>query len=191
MAEIEAEGGNVANYAVVGFVTLMGLVALNRALNTKVGGMGMATVEKTAKDLIKERAPHRVVHVDELEWKKVRWPGEFGKIAFHPRLDSPTEPIVGITKFEPGGGFPDHAHDFTQVWYILEGDCVIDGQTLGPGTIVFHPDPHVEREMRTQNGVTIFFCQYPGPTTGARPIYSDRFDLDRERRDISQEPTTL
>ncbi|MFO0987724.1 MAG: cupin domain-containing protein [Alphaproteobacteria bacterium] len=155
--------------------------------------MGAQTMQsrKTAKDLIEERAPHRVVHVDQLEWKKIRWPGEWGKVAFHPRPDNPTEPIVGVTRFEPGGGFPDHAHDFAQVWYILEGDCIVDGQRLGPGTIVFHPDPHVEREMRTENGVTIFFCQYPGPTTGGRPIYHDRFDLDRERRDVAEEPTTV
>jgi hypothetical protein len=146
---------------------------------------------KTAKDLIAERARHRAVHVDQLEWKKIRWPGEWGKIAFHPSDENPTEPLFGITKFEPGGGFPDHAHDFAQIWYILEGDCSIDGESYGPGTFVYHPDPHVEREMKTPKGVTILFCQYPGPNTRAAPIYRDRFDLDRERRDITQEPTIV
>ena len=64
--------------------------------------------------LIGERAPHRAVHVDDLEWKRIRWPGEWGKIAFHPSEADPTEPLFGVTRFEPGGHFPDHAHDFAQ-----------------------------------------------------------------------------
>jgi quercetin dioxygenase-like cupin family protein len=146
---------------------------------------------RTAKDLADERAPHRAVHVESLQWMKIRWPGEWGKIAFHPRPEDPTEPIVGITKFEPGGGFPDHAHEFAQIWYIMEGECTVNGERIGPGTFVYHPDPHVEREMTTENGVTILFCQYPGPNTGARPIYHDRFDLQRERRNVEEEPTTF
>jgi len=38
-------------------------------------------------------------------------------------------------------------------------------------------DPHFEREMHTATGGTIFFVQYPGPTTGAPPIYNGRMDL--------------
>ena len=139
--------------------------------------------------LIAERAPHQIVHVDDLEWKKIRWPGEWGKIAFHPRSEDPTEPLFGITKFEPGGSFPDHAHEFAQIWYILEGECTVGGEAVGPGTFVYHPDPHVERALETENGVTILFCQYPGPNTGERPIYHDRFDLD-SRKDVEDEPTT-
>ena len=30
--------------------------------------------------------------------------------------------------------------------------------------------------MHTETGCTIVFMQYPGPTTGARPIYDGRFD---------------
>ncbi|MSQ73716.1 MAG: cupin domain-containing protein [Betaproteobacteria bacterium] len=146
--------------------------------------------QKTVSDLIKERRPHRAVHIDALEWKKIRWPGEWGKVAFHPRPEDPSEPLFGITKFDPGGSFPDHAHGFAQIWYVLDGECTLDGETYRPGTFVYHPDPHVEREMKTDKGVTILFCQYPGPNTGERPVYGDRFDLERERRDISEEPTT-
>jgi len=146
--------------------------------------------ETTVEALIAERQPHRIVHADDLEWKKIRWPGEWGKIAFHPRPEDPTEPLFGITKFEPGGSFPDHAHEFSQIWYILEGECTVGGETVGPGTFVYHPDPHVERELKTENGVTILFCQYPGANTGERPIYHDRFDL-AERRDVDDEPTTF
>jgi hypothetical protein len=32
--------------------------------------------------------------------------------------------------------------------------------------------------------------QYPGPTTGGRPIYAGRFNMEK-RRDISEERTDL
>jgi hypothetical protein len=31
--------------------------------------------------------------------------------------------------------------------------------------------------MRTETGGTVLFVQYPGPTTGARPIYEGRMNL--------------
>jgi ABC-type long-subunit fatty acid transport system fused permease/ATPase subunit len=37
--------------------------------------------------------------------------------------------------------------------------------------------PHFENEMRTETGGTVLFVQYPGPTTGARPIYDGRMNL--------------
>ena len=143
--------------------------------------------EKKVKTLISERQQHRVVHEDDLEWQRIRWPGEWGKVAFHPREGDPTEPIFGITRFDPGGHFPDHAHEFAQVWYILEGKCTVAGETIETGSFVFHPDPHVERELHTEQGVTLLFCQYPGPNTGGRPIYDERFDL-AERQDEVDEP---
>ena len=38
-------------------------------------------------------------------------------------------------------------------------------------------DPHFEYDMHTDDGCKILFVQYPGPTTGARPIYDGRFNL--------------
>jgi hypothetical protein len=39
------------------------------------------------------------------------------------------------------------------------------------------PDPHFEHEMHTETGGTVLFLQYPGPTTGARPVYEGRMNL--------------
>ncbi len=63
-------------------------------------------LKATVAALIAERAPHRVVHADDLDWKRIRWPGEWGKVAFHPTDDDPTVPLFGVTRFEPGGLFP-------------------------------------------------------------------------------------
>jgi hypothetical protein len=53
------------------------------------------------------------------------------------------------------------------------------GTTYGPGTFVYMADPHFEHEMTTKNGCTVVFLQYPGPTTGARPLYDGRMNLKK------------
>ncbi len=52
--------------------------------------------------------------------------------------------------------------------------------------MMFHPDPHFEDVFQTQTGGEILIVQYPGPTTGGRPVYEDRFNL-QERRPVSAE----
>ncbi len=46
--------------------------------------------------------PPEYVHRDEREWETIRWPGQTGKMLFHPRADRPTEPNAGIVRYEPG-----------------------------------------------------------------------------------------
>ena len=131
-----------------------------------------------------------VRHRDELEWETIRWPGETGKMMFHPRPGRLTEPNAGILKLEPGAHHPLHSHDFVQVWYVLEGTFKIGQHECGPGSMIFHPDPHYEDEFNTETGGEILIVQYPGPNTGGRPIYDDRFNL-KERRAVSSERTDL
>ena len=119
----------------------------------------MATESKPTK-----HSPMEMRHRDEMEWETIRWPGETGKMLFHPRKERPTEPNAGI----------------------LEGRFTIGGRECKPGSMIFHPDPHFEDELRTETGGEILIVQYPGPTTGGRPIYDDRFNL-QERRAIAQE----
>jgi len=132
--------------------------------------------------------PMQVRHRDDVEWETIRWPGETGKMLFHPRPEQPTEPNAGILRLEPGARHPLHYHDFAQVWYILAGTFRIGGGEYGPGTMIFHPDPHHEDDFSTESGGEILIVQYPGPTTGGRPIYDDRFNLT-ERRAIEVERT--
>jgi hypothetical protein len=48
-------------------------------------------------------------------------------------------------------------------------------------------DPHFEHEMYTVTGGTIFFVQYPGPTTGAPPIYDGRMNLKEAQPPAQQD----
>ena len=129
-------------------------------------------------------------HVDDIDWETIRWPGETGKMLFHPRPENPTEPNAGLLKLEAGGWHPLHRHDFAQVWYVLDGTFHIGGNDYGPGTMIWHPDPHYEEELRTVSGGTMLIVQYPGPTTGGRPIYDKRFNM-AARKAVEQERTDL
>jgi quercetin dioxygenase-like cupin family protein len=133
---------------------------------------------------------YEIKHRDDLEWETIRWPGETGKMLFHPRPERPTEPNAGILRLEPGAYHPLHNHEFAQVWYVLQGIFKIDGQEITPGSMVFHPDPHFEGEFTTDTGGEILIVQYPGPTTGGRPIYDDRFNK-KARNAVEQERTDI
>ena len=116
--------------------------------------------------------------------------GRFGNVTrmvIHPTESDPTAPNCGTIYHPPGTGFPTHRHDFAQVWYILEGECRLGERTLRTGDLVYHGDPHEEEEMITDNGCTILFMQYPGPTTGARPIFEGRFDERAETADADMD----
>jgi len=145
---------------------------------------------KSPQDRSKRHQPYEIKHRDDLEWETIRWPGETGKMLFHPRPERPTEPNAGILRLEPGAHHPLHNHEFAQVWYVLQGVFKIDGQEIRPGSMVFHPDPHFEGEFSTETGGEILLVQYPGPTTGGRPIYDDRFNK-KARNAVEQERTDL
>ena len=115
-------------------------------------------------------------HADDMDWQMGRFRNAT-KFLFHPTAERPTTPNVGFLRYEPGAGFPLHKHDFAQIWYVIDGEFQMGETKYGPGTIVYMEDPHFENEMRTETGGTVLFVQYPGPTTGAQPIYDGRMNL--------------
>lgn len=141
----------------------------------------MATVQRKDGD-----RPYQAVHEADRPWETLRFPGLSSKMLFHPDAEHPTAPNAGLVRYEPGGHFPLHRHDFAQVWYILEGEFTIGGKRYGPGTMVFHPDPHYEDELSTETGGLMLLVQYQGPTTGGRPIYEGRFNVET-RKPLSEE----
>jgi hypothetical protein len=129
---------------------------------------------------------HECRHLDDMEWEVQRFEGITSKMLFHPRPERPSEPNAGVLRYAPGSGHPVHSHYFAQVWYILDGEFSIGGKLYGPGTMVYHPDPHVEARLHTETGGNILFVQYQGPTTGKAPIYDGRFNLEKHS-DLAQE----
>jgi hypothetical protein len=99
--------------------------------------------------------PMEVRHRDDMPWETIRWPGETGKMLFHPRPERPTEPNAGILRLEPGAQHPLHH---------------IGGRDYGAGTMIFHPDPHYEDEFSTETGGEILIVQE------RRPLAAERID---------------
>src|SRR5947208_9941887 len=125
-------------------------------------------------------------HIAKQPGELIRWPGQESKMMLHPRPERRTEPNAGLVRYEPGSNHPRHRHDFAQVWYILEGEFKIGARTCGPGTVVFHADPHYEEDLSTETGGLMFFVQYTGPSTGKGPIYDGRFNM-KARKSLAEE----
>jgi len=130
----------------------------------------------------------QVRHPDDMGWTNLRYDGQFAKMMFHPTESDPTVPNAGIVRYEKGSGHPLHNHYFAQVWYILDGMFEIDSVQYGPGTMIFHPDPHFEHRLLAKEAGHILYVQYMGPTTRQAPIYAGRFDVEK-RKPLEDEST--
>ena len=75
--------------------------------------------------------PPKFKHAGDMEWEMGRF-GNLTKFLFHPRPERPTEPNAGFLKYEPGASFPLHRHDFSQVWYIIEGEFTVPESAMVP-----------------------------------------------------------
>lgn len=52
--------------------------------------------------------------------------------------------------------------------------------------MLFQGGRHCEEELHTETGVLVVIVRYPGPMTGGRPIYANRFNMD-QHVDVSKE----
>ena len=138
----------------------------------------MKSSRKTKNQITTNDAAPEIKHIDDMDWETSRF-GSKCKFLFHPNVDRPTEPNAGLLCYEAGATFVLHRHDFAQIWYVIDGECQYGDTILRAGNIVYHPDPHFEHDMYTENGCTVLFVQYPGPTTGAVPLYDGRMNLQR------------
>ena len=70
--------------------------------------MTTTTAEATAAPEGRKQSdqPFEAKHRDDMDWEVIRWPGETGKMLFHPRPERPTEPNAGILRLEPGAHHP-------------------------------------------------------------------------------------
>ena len=134
--------------------------------------------------------PMEAVHVDDREWETLRWEGQWSKMLFHPRPERPTEPNAGLVRYEPGAHHPRHQHDFAQVWYIVEGEFQHRrARCTGRARCSSIPIRISRSRWSPRPAGVMLFVQYPGPSTGGRPIYDGRFNVqarrpDQERLDV-------
>jgi hypothetical protein len=132
--------------------------------------------------------PAEFVHRDEREWETIRWPGQTGKMLFHPHPERPTEPNAGIVRYEPGGRHPLHHHEFAQVWYILEGEFPHRPEDVRPGHDGLLSRSALRGRALHRDRRRDAVRPVPGPTTGGKPIYDGRFNM-KERKAVEDERT--
>jgi anti-sigma factor ChrR (cupin superfamily) len=69
------------------------------------------------------------LHANEGEWKQLCKGVHLKKLY----TDEQTGLATSIVRMEAGTGLPMHRHTGVEQFYILEGDCVVHGERLGPG----------------------------------------------------------
>jgi hypothetical protein len=101
--------------------------------------------DSTAKDL-----PPEYRHIDEQPWETLRWPAQESKMMFHPRRVRPSRTPVSFTT--------SRARIIRAIGTASPMFCTpsrgykIGDELYGPGTMVFHPDPHLEEPLSTETG---------------------------------------
>jgi hypothetical protein len=115
-------------------------------------------------------------HATDMEWEMGRF-GKCHQIPVSPATGTSDRAECGISQIRAGGVFPGAPARLRAGLVHHRGRIHVCRKALRPGTIAYMADPHFEHEMHTATGGTIFFVQYPGPTTGALPIYDGRMNL--------------
>jgi anti-sigma factor ChrR (cupin superfamily) len=95
----------------------------------------VARVEKASSDQIKEStragdSKHLVsILSSEGEWREM----QKGVLLKNLYVDQATGIATSLVRMQPGTALPVHQHIGTEQFYVIEGDCNVAGQKLGPG----------------------------------------------------------
>jgi anti-sigma factor ChrR (cupin superfamily) len=77
---------------------------------------------------------------------------KFKQLAYYPEKGY----AALLMKVPPGTEYPDHHHTGPEECYVIEGDMIAHGRTLGPGDF-HHADAGSDHGvLRTNNGCTLF-----------------------------------
>jgi len=61
-----------------------------------------------------------------------------------------------LLKFEAGAYYPYHNHPAGEELLVLEGDCIIEGETLSKGDYLYTP-PDFKHSVKSESGCILFF----------------------------------
>jgi quercetin dioxygenase-like cupin family protein len=75
-------------------------------------------------------------------------------------VDKKTQMVTALVKMSPGTHLPKHRHREIEQIYILEGDCYVDGELLGPGDFHCAAPGSVHNTTYTVGG-TLFLLVAP------------------------------
>jgi len=90
------------------------------------------------------------LHTDEGDWQTIG-PGMLAKTLF---VDEARGLVTSLVKMMPGSSLPPHRHRGDEQFYILEGDCIVQGTKLGPGDFHHAPPGSIHESTSTVDGTT-------------------------------------
>ena len=96
------------------------------------------------------------IHASEGKWLRVQ-KGIFVKQL---SVDEKSGIVTSLVKMQPGTSLPVHLHDGVEQFYIIEGDCVVRGEVLGPGDYHRAAAGSIHESTYTVNG-TMFLLVAP------------------------------
>jgi anti-sigma factor ChrR (cupin superfamily) len=96
------------------------------------------------------------IHASEGKWRQVQ-EGIFVKRLF---VDRSSGIATALVKMQPGTSLPMHHHNGVEQFYVLEGDCSVRGEVLGPGDYHRAAAGSVHESTHTING-TMFLLVVP------------------------------
>lgn len=59
-------------------------------------------------------------------------------------------------KFEPGASYPYHNHPAGEELFVLQGSCIIEGETLLQGDYLYTP-PNCKHSVKSETGCELLF----------------------------------
>jgi anti-sigma factor ChrR (cupin superfamily) len=94
------------------------------------------------------------INIHDLEWREAEgYPGGTLEKGLHGSSDE--IPRTSVLKFRPGWEMEAHAHVFTEIHYVLEGEYESQGQVYPAGTFRLIPKGTNHGPFRTRTGATI------------------------------------
>ena len=105
----------------------------------------------------------RLVHVADLPWTPIRFPGCFVKTLL---IDPASGLATILLKMEPGAELPDHEHVLLEQTYMLEGRLVDkagpdQGTAASPGDFIWRPPGSRHAAWTPEGGLMIAMFQIP------------------------------
>jgi anti-sigma factor ChrR (cupin superfamily) len=96
------------------------------------------------------------VRAAEGRWREMQ-PGIHWKRLY---VDKASGVVTSLVKMMPGTALPRHRHDGVEQFFVLEGDCNVDGHELGPGDFHCAEAGSVHDKTYTMGG-TLFLLLAP------------------------------
>jgi anti-sigma factor ChrR (cupin superfamily) len=104
----------------------------------------------------REVAAFKSIHAGDGEWIKAGEGIEYKTL----HVDRQSRLVTSLVRMGPGTSLPMHRHQGVEQFFILEGDCNVHGERLGPGDFHRATPGSVHRDTYTVEG-TLFLLIAP------------------------------